>query len=166
MEINVTFGLNAAFTARVDQVLRHYLRPCRDAVSIKLALPIITRNGKIMSNYELVNDAVVDIMITTIDAAGNLVPPPPSDVFTVVSSDMASLNAIIGTMPSGPFAGKTSLRINALVALKPGLTATISDSAGLTTDVLTIDIVADPTPKAITLDLVDAVLTPQAVPAA
>jgi hypothetical protein len=166
MELNITFGPNAAFMARVDKVLLHYLRPCRDAVAIKLALPIITRNGKTMSNYELVNDAVVDIMITTIDAAGNLVPAPAGDTFTVVSSDTASLNAVIGTMPSGAFAGKTSLRINALVQLKAGMTVTVSDSAGLSTDVQTIDIVADATAKAITLDLVDAVLTPQAVPAA
>jgi hypothetical protein len=133
---------------------------------IALALPIITRNGKIMANYQLANDVIADIMITTVNANGVLVPAPVGDVFTVVSSDPTKMAAVIGKMPSGPFVGVPSLHINALMKGPfTGLMATITDSSGLAADPALIDIVEDLTPKTITLDFVDAVLTPQPVPA-
>lgn len=120
-----------------------------------------------MSTYKLPNDKIADIMITTINDQGVLVPAPEGDIDSVVSSDPASLGAVIGTMPSGPFAGKPSLRINALrKGPVAALTATITDSAGLLMDVVDIEIVENLTPKAIALDFVDAVLTPQPVPPA
>jgi hypothetical protein len=119
-----------------------------------------------MANYQLANDMIDDIMITVVDAAGAIVPAPVGDVFTVVSSDPLSMNAIIATMPpGGPNAGATSLRINAMKKLFTGVTATVSDADGLMTFVLTVDGVADLTPKSIMLDVVDAIHTSQPVPA-
>ncbi len=119
-----------------------------------------------MANYELANDSIDDIMITVVDAAGTIVPAPTGDAFSVVSSDPASVNAVIATMPSGPNTGTPSLRINAMKQLASAITATVSDNDGLQSFVLTIDVVADLTPKAINLDVVDAIHTPQPVPAA
>jgi hypothetical protein len=118
-----------------------------------------------MANYELANDMVDDIMITVVDGHGDIVPAPAGDVFTVTSSDAATVNAIIATMPSGPNAGKPSLRINALKQLSTApITLTVSDADGLQSSVLVVDVVADLTPKSITLDVVDAIHTAQAIP--
>lgn len=122
-----------------------------------------------MANYELLNDRIDDIMIVVTDGAGNKVPAPVGDVFNVASSEvpMTTVNAIIATMPSGPFAGAPSLRINGLKKLSTAtISLTVSDADGLQNIVLPVDVVEDVTPKAITLDIVDAVHTSQAVPAA
>jgi hypothetical protein len=116
-------------------------------------------------NFELANDTVSYIPIHVVDANGDVVPAPSGDVFSVVSSDPAKMSAVIGTMPSGAMKGAVALVLAALVKLAPGLSATITDTAALTMGVLPVDIVADLTPKAISLDTVDAVLTTQAVPA-
>jgi hypothetical protein len=134
------------------------------ATRIALALPIITRNGKVM-NFQLANDTVADILITDTNDSGAIVAAVPGDVYSVVSGDPSSLGAVIGKMPSGPFMGAPSLRVNALVKLKPGITATVSDADGLKSFIETIDIVESVTPTAISLDLTNVVLTPQAVPA-
>lgn len=119
-----------------------------------------------MANYELANDSIDDIMITVMTAGGALVPAPTGDVFTAVSSDTVTLNAIISTMPSGPNVGKASLRMNALKKLSTApITVTVSDADGLQSSVLIVDVVEDLTPKTIALDIVDATHTPQAVPA-
>ncbi len=119
-----------------------------------------------MANYELANDMIDDIMITVVDGAGNIVPAPAGDVFTVASSDAVTMAATIATMPSGPNVGKPSLHINALKQLSTApITLTVSDADGLQTVVLVVDVVADLTPKAINLDVVDAIHTTQAVPA-
>ena len=149
--------------SKLDKIIG-FLNP-RRPVGIALALPIIKRNGKLMANFELADDTIAAIAIHTVDGAGNVVPAPAGDVFSVVPSDPTKATAAIGTMPSGPMAGAVALILTPLVKLAPGLTATITDSAGLTLYVLTFDIVADLTPKAISLDVVDAVLTPQPVPA-
>lgn len=120
-----------------------------------------------MANYELANTSIDDLMITVIDDEGHIVPAPTGDVFSVVSGDPAMLNAVIATMPSGPAAGAVSLRINALKKLSTApITVTVTDSASLQAAELIVDIVDDLTPKTITLDIVDAVHTPQPVPAA
>ena len=118
-----------------------------------------------MANYELANDSIDDIMITVNDAAGTVVPAPAGDVFTAVSGDPTMLTAVIGTMPSGPNAGAPSLRINAVKQLFSNITVTVSDADGLQSFDLVVDGVADVTPKAITLDVANAVHTPQPVPA-
>jgi hypothetical protein len=134
------------------------------ATRIALALPVITRNGKIM-NFELTDDTVAAIPIHTVDDNGDVVPAPTGDVFTSVSSDPTKMTAMIGTMPSGPMKGAVALILTPMVKLASNLTATVTDTAALTMEMLTVDIVADLTPKAISLDTVDAVLTTQPVPA-
>lgn len=133
------------------------------AVKIRLALPTVTKKGILMANYPLPNDEVVAIQILTDDIAGDPVPPPPGDTFAAVCSIPASLNAVV----SGSI-----LTINALVAghlnppapADPDLFVTVTDSAGIQKYVLVVDIVADTAPKAIMLDLANAVVTPQPVP--
>ena len=153
----------AALLAKLDKIIG-LLNPHRP-VRIALALPIIKRNGKLMANFELADDTVAAIAIHTVDAAGDVVPAPAGDVFSAVSSDSTKMTAMIGTMPSGPMAGAVALILTPLVKLAPGLSATVTDTAALTMEVLPVDIVADLTPKAISLDVVDAILTPQPVPA-
>src|ERR1700730_16920278 len=119
-----------------------------------------------MANYELANDMVDDIMITVVDDNGDIVPAPAGDTFTVASSDAATVNAIISTMPSGPMLGKPSLRMNAMKKLSTApVTVTVSDADGLKSFALVVDVVADLTPKALNLDIVDATHTPQPIPA-
>ena len=113
-----------------------------------------------MANLQLSNDVVETITILTLDAAGVVVPAPIGDTFTVVSSNPASLNAVMGTNA----AGNPAVVINALVAASPGLTFTVSDSAGLTSFTETVDIVADTKPAAIGLDLTDIASVAQPAP--
>jgi hypothetical protein len=127
------------------------------AVRIRLALPSITKKGILMANFELANDEVATIPILVDDAAGNPVPPPTGDTFTVTSSNPASLGAAI----SG-----SNVVLTPLVQASPGITITVSDSAGLTSFAQLVDIVQDLTPKAITLDLAAATEVGQAVPTA
>jgi hypothetical protein len=154
----------AAFLAKLDNIT-NLLQPNKP-VRIALDLPIITRNGKLMSNFELADDTIAAIAIHVVDAAGDVVPAPTGDVFSAVSSDPTKMTAMIGTMPSGPMVGAVALILTPLVKLAAALTATVTDTAALTSEVLTVDVVSDLTPKAISLDTVDAVLTSQAVPAA
>lgn len=116
-----------------------------------------------MPNYELNNDWVVSIPIQTTDAAGTVVPNPAGDTFTAVSSNPASLNAVIGKMADGV---TPALIMNALVQVSPGLTVTVTDSAGDAAFVQTVDIVDDVTPANVVLDLAGATHTAQPVPAA
>lgn len=148
----------------IDQIIA-LLSP-RKPKRIVLGLPVIIRNGKPMANFELTNDTVAFIPIHTIDANGDLVPAPVGDVFSALSSDLTKMIAAIGTMPSGPLVGAVALVLTPLVQLASALTATVTDTAALTSSVQTVDIVGDLTPKAISLDIVDVVLTPQAVPPA
>lgn len=115
-----------------------------------------------MANYELPNDEIDTITIKTQNAAGTTEPAPAGDVFTVVSSNPASLNAVLGTDAGGA----PAVVMNALVQESPGITVTVSDSAGLSAFVLTVDIVVDVTPTNIILDIADATHTSQAVPTA
>ena len=152
----------AAFLSRLDQIIA-FLSPKRPA-HIVLALPIITRNGNLMANFELADDTVAAIAIHVTDASGVVVPAPVGDIFSALSSDGTKLTATIGAMPSGPMVGAVALILTPMVKLASGLTVTVTDTSALTSFVLMVDIVMDLTPKAITLDVVDAVFTPQAVP--
>lgn len=141
--------------------LEELLCPRSYPTHIALGLPVVTRKG-IPMNYELLNDAVATFPIVTTNAAGVAEPAPTGDVFTVVSSNPASLNAVIGQTASGA----PAVVLNGLVQASPGLTATVSDSAGLQSFVLTVDIVADITPKNISLDVADVTIASQPVPTA
>jgi hypothetical protein len=134
-------------------------------VRIALGAPLVLRKGKLtVANIPLPNDEVLIVPILTDDTAGVPVPPPAGDIFSVVSSS-PSLTAVIDTTTLVP-AGTPGVKINAMVQVSPGLSFTVSDSAGLTTIVQGVDIVADTTPKAITLDIAHAVVQTQPVPAA
>lgn len=146
---------------KLDAILR-LLEPQHEAVQIGLALPTITRNGAIVPNIQLANDTIETITIVTTDAAGATVAAPAGDVFTVVSSNPASLTAAIGTDKSGA----PAVVLTPLVQVSPGLTFTVTDSAGLASDAQGVDIVADLAPKAIGLDIADATTVAQAVPTA
>ncbi len=115
-----------------------------------------------MPNFELLDDKVVTIPILTQTASGTTEPPPAGDVFTALSSNTGSLNAVIGTTA----AGAPALVLNALVAASPGLTVTVSDSAGLVVATQIVDIVDDNTPTNVVLDLANAVSTSQPAPTA
>ena len=115
-----------------------------------------------MPNLELANDEVLTITIKTTDSAGATVPVPAGDTFTAVSSNPASLNAVIGK----DAAGNPALVLNALVQASPNITVTVSDSAGLPQAVQIVDIVPDVTPTNIVLDVADATHVAQPAPTA
>jgi hypothetical protein len=129
---------------------------------IALELPTVTRKGVKMANYELQDDDVATVSIKTVSAGGVSEPVPAGDVFSVVSSNPASLQAVIGKDANG----NPAVILTPLVQASPGLTVTVSDSAGLAVAIQAIDIVPDNSPKNIVLDLADAVLTSQPAPAA
>lgn len=113
-----------------------------------------------MPNFELPNDQVVTITIKTQDASGATVPAPAGDVFSVASSNPASLGAAIGTDANG----NPAVILTPLVQASPGLSITVSDADGLAADTQLVDIVPDVTPTNIVLDLADATHTTQPVP--
>lgn len=127
-------------------------------VRIRLALPLMTKKdtGQIMANFEIPNDIIATIPILVDDAAGEPVPAPAGDVFTAVSSSPSLGVAINGS----------SLVLTPLVQASPGISVTVSDSAGLASFTQIVDIVQDTTPKAITLDLAHVTGAPQPVPTA
>lgn len=131
------------------------------ATRISLELPLITKKGVFMPNFELPNDQVATITIKTTDSAGDVEPAPTGDVFSVVSSAPASLNAVIGA----DAAGNPAVVLTPLVRVSPGINVVVSDSAGLQQFSQMVDIVEDVAPANIVLDLADATHTAQAVPA-
>ena len=114
-----------------------------------------------MPNFELKNDDVAAIQIHTANAAGVVEPAPAGDVFTATSSS-PSLGVAIGKDANG----NPTLILTPLVQVSPGITVTVSDSAGLAVATQLVDIVQDNTPTNVVLDLADAVLTAQPVPTA
>lgn len=129
----------------------------------KIALEIPTRRkkkGKIMANYELPNDEVDTITIKTQNSAGVTEPVPTGDVFSVTSDHPASLGTAIGTDAGG----NPALVLTPLVQVSPGITVTVTDSAGLKMATLVVDIVMDVTPTNIVLDTADATHVSQPVP--
>jgi hypothetical protein len=115
-----------------------------------------------MPNFELPNDEVVTIDIETTNSVGTVEAAPAGDVFTVVSSAPASLGAAIGVGT----AGAPAIVLTPLVQVSPGITVTVSDSAGLAQVALTVDIVQDVTPTNLILDVADATHVSQPVPTA
>jgi hypothetical protein len=159
------------YITRLRKVLHHIeedfsqleeLLDIRKPVRIGLALPEVYIGGKLMANLQLMNDQVLTIGILAIDDVGQTVPAPAGDVFTVVSSNPASLNAMIGATASG----QPAVVLNALVQVSPGLSFTVSDSAGLAVFDEAVDIVDDFTATAIGLDLANSTSVAQPPPAA
>ena len=132
----------------------------RRAKRVSLCLPTIYKRGKKMANYELPNDWVLTVPIQTKDAAGDVVPAPAGDTFSVSVSDPASLKGVVGVDENG----KPVATFNALVRLASNITVTLSDSAGLEVDTHVFDIVEDTEPTQDFLDFSDATHTIQAVP--
>lgn len=114
-----------------------------------------------MPNFEIPNDQVWTFTIKTANAVGTVEPAPAGDVFTVASSS-ASLGVAIGTDASGA----PAVMVTPLVQLSPGISVTVSDSAGLAQFVQVFDIVEDVTPTNVVLDLADGTHVAQPVPAA
>ena len=168
--MKISLSLDAATLAGLDHIitLLQALQTKYKPVRLALALPIITRkDGTVMANFQLKNDTAADILITTVNDAGAIVPAPAGDVDSVVSSDPTKLAATIATMPSGAFAGAPSLHLMPVMKgpFVGTLTATLTDSAGLRQDIIGVDIVEDTTATAVSVDFANVVLTPQAVPA-
>lgn len=136
-------------------------RPGRRRGRIILAIPVITKRGKIMANYEIKNDTVATIAILTTNSAGTVEPAPAGDTFSVTSSNDASLKAEIADLGGAP-----AVRLTPLVRVSPGITITVSDSAGLQVATQLVDIVEDVTPTNVLLDLADATTVSQPVPTA
>lgn len=131
------------------------------ASKIALKLPTRTVKGIVMPNFELPNDEIVTITIETTNQAGAVEPYPAGDVFTAASSS-PSLGVAIGTDAKG----NPAVVLTPLVQASPGIVVTVSDSAGLSSATLTVDIVPDVTDTNIILDVSDATHVAQPVPAA
>lgn len=110
-------------------------------------------------NFQLKNDEIRTVVIHVVDAAGDIVPAPAGDQFSVASSSQ-SLNAVMGTDTTQP----PEFMINATVIAGTDYTLTVSDSAGLTVGVYQIDIVGDDAPAAIVADFAGSTATSQPVP--
>lgn len=112
------------------------------------------------SNFEIPNDSVWTFPIVTLNANGDFEPVPAGDTPAVASSNPASMTAVASA------AAPWTCTVTPMVALSPGLTVTVTDSAGLASNVYTFDIVADVTPTNVGLDLADGTHVAQPVPTA
>lgn len=114
-----------------------------------------------MANFELKNINIATIPVLTVDSAGDKVPAIAGDIFSVVSSDPTKMTAVMGVDGTGA----PAIVLTPMVKLAPGLTATVTDTDNLTSDVQIVDIVSDLTPAAVSLDLAGATFTVQPAPA-
>lgn len=114
-----------------------------------------------MANLEIANDTVVTVPIHVTDAAGDVVPATPGDVFTV-ASDNAGLGVALGADATGGPAAVLTPMVRGL----SNVTVTVTDSAGLKSVVLVCDVVEDIAPANIVLDVAGATTAPQPVPTA
>lgn len=153
------FALCSLILAEI-QILRRDVE--RKPAALALALPSLIREGKPMPNFELADDTVATITILTQDSAGVAVPPPAGDVFTATGDAPNALAVSTSTDANG----NPVLILQPLVQAHPGANVTVSDSKGLTSAKLVVDIVPDINPTNIVLDTGHATLTPQPVPTA
>lgn len=158
-QIHAILGNTVLILRKLDGI-ECRIGPRPRATRIALELPSVARKGVKMANYELLNDQIVTITIKTTNSAGTVEPYPPGDVFTVVSSNPASLGVAIGA----DAAGNPAVVLTPLVKDSPGLTFTVSDSAGLAVAIQAVDIVDDTSDTNIVLDLADAAHVSQPVP--
>jgi hypothetical protein len=149
---------------RIEHLLHRILR--RDlprATTIALGFPIVSRkDDNSMANFELPSDSVATIPIVTLDAEGVAVPPASGDTFTAVATGPAgsTAGALVATVTG------SSLVLTPTVDASAGWTVVVSDADDLTSFSLAVDIVADLTPKAISLNVTGATFTPQPTPTA
>lgn len=114
--------------------------------------------------FMLPNDWVLTVEIDALTAAGTVVGLPAGDVPTVVSSVPASFNAVIGATAAGLPAIVVNALVDGSVAPTTVYSTTLTDSAGLASDELFWQIIADTTPTSLGTDLPHATHTSQAVP--
>jgi hypothetical protein len=108
-------------------IIREYACPPTGPRHIVLGIPEITRKGQPVANFPVRSDEIVSLPLL-LQSNGAVVPTPPGDTFTAVSSDPSALNAVIGTMSNG----LPALVINRLTLAMNDVTVTVSDSAGST----------------------------------
>lgn len=148
-------------------IMRYGNPPPPKLVLLQPTFTNLTTGEPIMANYPLKTNVVAHFMLTLKDATGALVPVDPNDVFTVVSSDPAHLQAVIDKNP----AGATTVSVNWLAVTAPMLTGigiAITDSAGNTADDAELFDMTAPTfvPDAIGIDTAGVVETAQPIPPA
>jgi hypothetical protein len=131
------------------------------ATRLLVERPIFVRNDGKMANFELPIGETAFLAIHTVNKEKSLVPAPAGDVFTAASGDVATVIATVDVMPSGPLQGTPALKLVS-VAAGTGITITTTDSAGLQPDPILVDVVADLTAAAITVDEADAVFVQNA----
>lgn len=141
----------------VEYLYSFYHKPTQVALELPMRR---TKKGKLMPNYELPNDEVDTITIKTQNSVGTTEPIPTGDVFSVTSDKPASLGTTIGKDAGG----NPAVVLTPLVQVSPGITVTVSDTAGLKVATLVVDIVQDVTPTNIVLDTADATHVSQPVP--
>lgn len=136
-----------------------YRKRHKRPVRIYLPLPVITRKGTILPNFEIQDDTVATIPIQVEDSAGVVVPPTSGDTFTAISST-PSLGVSVGADSSG----NPTLILTPTVQASPNITVTVSDADGLTAATLVCDIVPDLSPKTVFIDVAGATTAPQPPP--
>lgn len=147
---------------RIEKLLLEILArlPRNKARRIVLGFPTAIRKGtNEMADIALQDDLVYTIPILTDDGAGNPVPAPAGDVFTVASSS-PSLTAAIGATA----AGAPAIILTPTVLAGTGYVVTVTDSAGLAQDVATFDITQDQAAKSIALDFANETTVSQPAP--
>ncbi len=155
----------AAFLRELGAV-EDYLKnvaPPKPAVSIELALPeVYNREGKRMP-LSILNTEIHKYRILTRDADGETVSAPATDTFSVTPDASGFVGIAIDKMADGsPAVMFTPLKR----ATTTPIAWTLSDSAGLTVDSDTVEIVTNLTPTAVGLDLAAPEVTAQAEPPA
>ena len=113
-----------------------------------------------MADFVINNDQIATAAIRVANSAGSIVPAPSSDVFVAASSS-TSLGVEISTKNGNPVVVMTPM-----VQASPDITVTVNDSAGLKLDSFVVDIVPNPTPYGIQVDLANSTYVTQAVPTA
>jgi len=110
-----------------------------------------------MALYKLPNNVVRTFPIISKDAAGDVVPAPAGVVYTAVSSDPASIQAVIVD---------NTVVVNALVRAAADVSITVDDNGPLAAFTEIMDVVDDVAATSVALDEVNVTDVPQAVPAA
>jgi hypothetical protein len=149
----------ATILADVQAILAIVKRPKPTRIALEIPRRR-SKKGVVMPNFEIPNDEIITVSVKSTDTSGAVEPFPGGDIISVASSDVASLQAVVGVDASN----NPAIILTPLVQKASNLTITVSDSAGLTQVVQIVDIVADVAPKNLVLDLADATHTSQPVP--
>jgi len=134
-------------------------------IRITVGRPTDFIGGK-MANTQLPNNVVRQMDILVEDAAGNKVPAPANDTFTVAANNPTIMAATF-LAGSASHSGNPAVQINALVQSATGANGpsfTLSDSAGLQSFTETFDVVENQTPTQLAVDQTAPFDQPQPVP--